>query len=108
VVFDSDGKVIETVKASKIIIATGARPREVPTFKIDRKTIITSKEALILDEVPKEFVIIGAGAIGVEFAYFYNTLGSKVTLIEMLDRILPLEDKEVSLALEKSLKKKES
>ncbi|HEX2983757.1 MAG TPA: dihydrolipoyl dehydrogenase [Ignavibacteriales bacterium] len=105
-VYDNGNKVIETVKASKIIIATGARPREVPTFKIDRKTIITSKEALILDEVPKEFVIIGAGAIGVEFAYFYNAMGSKVTLIEMLDRILPIEDKEISFGLEKSLKKK--
>ncbi|HEX3074113.1 MAG TPA: dihydrolipoyl dehydrogenase, partial [Ignavibacteriales bacterium] len=105
-VYDDGNKVVETVKASKIIIATGARPREVPTFKIDRKTIITSKEALILDEVPKDFVIIGAGAIGVEFAYFYNAMGSKVTLIEMLDRILPIEDKEISFGLEKSLKKK--
>jgi dihydrolipoamide dehydrogenase len=105
-VYDNSNKVVETIKASKIIIATGARPREVPTFKIDRKTIITSKEALILDEVPKEFVIIGAGAIGVEFAYFYNAMGSKVTLIEMLDRILPIEDKEISFGLEKSLKKK--
>lgn len=105
-VYDEGNKLLETVKAGKIIIATGARPREVPTFKIDRKTIITSKEALILDEIPKEFVIIGAGAIGVEFAYFYNAMGSKVTLIEMLDRILPIEDKDVSAALEKSLKKK--
>lgn len=104
--FDNEGKHIDSLKADKIIIATGARPRMLPSIPIDKKFIITSTEAMILNEPPKEFVIIGGGAIGVEFAYFYNVFGSKVTLIEMMDNILPLEDQEVSVALEKIFKKK--
>ncbi len=105
-IFDTDGKQFDSITANRIIIATGARPRTVPSIPVDRKTIITSTEAMSLDEFPKEFVVIGAGAIGIEFAYFYNALGSKVTVIEMLDNILPIEDKEVSQTLQKSLKKK--
>jgi len=103
---DDKGKVIDTIKADKIIIATGARPRSIPTVQIDRKNIITSTEAMILEKQPKELIVIGAGAIGVEFAYFYSTLGTKVTIIEMLKHILPIEDEEVSITLEKSFKKR--
>jgi dihydrolipoamide dehydrogenase len=103
---DDKGKVTESIKAAKLIIATGARPRSIPTVQIDRKNIITSTEAMILEKQPKDLIVIGAGAIGVEFAYFYSTLGTKVTIIEMLKNILPIEDEEVSKALEKSFKKR--
>lgn len=105
-IFDKEGKKIDSVTAEKIIIATGARPRAIPQIPVDRKNIITSTEAMILDELPKELIVIGAGAIGIEFAYFYNVLGTKVTIIEMLENILPIEDKEVSQALEKNFRKR--
>ncbi|MGQ9644818.1 MAG: dihydrolipoyl dehydrogenase [Ignavibacterium sp.] len=105
-IFDKEGKKIDSVTAEKIIIATGARPRAIPQIQVDRKNIITSTEAMILDELPKELIVIGAGAIGIEFAYFYNVLGTKVTIIEMLENILPIEDKEVSQALEKNFRKR--
>ena len=103
---DTDGKKISTISADKIIIATGARPKLIPSIPVDKKMIITSSEAMNLPEQPKELIVIGAGAIGVEFAYFYSTLGTKVTIVEMLENILPLEDKEVSALLEKSFKKR--
>jgi len=103
---DDKGEVIDTIKADKIIIATGAHPRSIPTVQIDRKNIITSTEAMILEKQPKDLIVIGAGAIGVEFAYFYSTLGTKVTIIEMLKHILPIEDEEISKTLEKSYKKR--
>jgi dihydrolipoamide dehydrogenase len=103
---DTDGKKISTISADKIIIATGARPKLIPSIPVDKKMIITSSEAMNLPEMPKELIVIGAGAIGVEFAYFYSTLGTKVTIVEMLENILPLEDKEVSALLEKSFKKR--
>ncbi len=105
-IFDNEGKKINSVTADKIIIATGAHPKTIPTVTVDKKMIITSTEAMILDSLPKELVVIGAGAIGVEFAYFYSVLGTKVTIVEMLDNILPIEDKEVSQTLEKSFKKR--
>ena len=105
-IYDNEGKLIEEIISDKIIIATGARPKTFPFIPIDKKNIITSKEAMTLEEVPKELIVIGAGAIGVEFAYFYSVLGSKVTIIEMLENILPIEDKEVSETLEKSFKKR--
>lgn len=105
-IIDSDGNVTETVKANKIIIATGARPKSIPTIPVDREYVITSSEAMTLAEQPKELVIIGAGVIGIEFAYFYATIGTKVTVVEMLDSILPLEDKEVSATLQASLSKR--
>ncbi len=101
-----DNKIPESINADKIIVATGASPRVLPNIPVDRKKIITSSEAMTLKTLPKELIVIGAGAIGVEFAYFYSIFGTKVTIIEMLERILPIEDKEVSAALEKSLKKK--
>ncbi|OGU81194.1 MAG: dihydrolipoyl dehydrogenase [Stygiobacter sp. RIFOXYA12_FULL_38_9] len=105
-IFDTDGKKFDSVIADKIIIATGARPRIFPTIPVDRKNIITSTEAMNLPKQPKDLIVIGAGAIGVEFAYFYSVLGTKVTIVEMLDNLLPIEDKEVSETLEKSFKKR--
>ena len=105
-IFDERGKKIQSVNADKIIIATGAKPRSVPSIPIDKKNIITSTEAMILPEQPKEFIVIGAGAIGIEFAYFYNVLGTKVTVIEMLDSILPIEDKDLSDTLARSFRKR--
>ncbi len=105
-IFDENKKEIDNIKADKIIIATGARPRTVDAIPVDNKNIITYFEALSQEDQPKELIVIGAGAIGVEFAYFFNVLGTKVTIIEMLDEILPIEDKEVSQTLAKSLKKR--
>lgn len=105
-IIDSDGNVTETVIADKIIIATGARPKSIPTIPVDREYVITSSEAMTLVEQPKELIIIGAGVIGIEFAYFYATIGTKVTVVEMLDAVLPLEDKEVSATLQASLSKR--
>ena len=99
----SNGK---KITSNKIIIATGASPKKIPTFDIDFKQIITSKEAMVLDEIPSDLIIIGAGAIGVEFAHLYNTYGSKITLIEGLDRIVPNEDKDVSKELHNIFSKK--
>ncbi|MCF8260781.1 MAG: dihydrolipoyl dehydrogenase [Melioribacteraceae bacterium] len=105
-VVDTDGKEIEKISADKIIIATGARPRILPNIPVDKENIITSTEAMNLPKQPESLIVIGAGAIGIEFAYFYSVLGTKVTVIEMLDNILPIEDKEVSQTLEKSFKKR--
>jgi dihydrolipoamide dehydrogenase len=92
--------------AKNIIISTGARSRELPNLKQNKKNIIGYREALILKELPKSLIIVGSGAIGVEFAYFYNAMGSDVTLIEYLPNIVPNEDSDVSKELEKNLKKK--
>lgn len=104
-ILDKEGKSTREISAKHIILSTGARAREIPNFKNDGEKIISSTEAMILAKQPKEMVIIGAGAIGVEFAYFYNELGTKVTLIEMLPNILPIEDEEVSKLLEREFKK---
>ncbi len=93
------------VSAKHIIVATGARARSLPGVTIDRKRIITSTEAMTLSEQPRTMIVIGAGAIGVEFAYFYNALGTKVTIVEMMPGILPIEDRELTKELEKSFKK---
>ncbi len=96
----------ENVTARSIIIATGARPRPLPGADFDGKQIISSKEAMSLPALPKSMLIIGAGPIGLEFAYFYNAIGTRVTVVEMQDRILPGEDEEVSAALEASMAKR--
>src|SRR2546423_2094903 len=96
----------EVVEAKHIILATGARSRELPSMKIDGKKIIGYREAMILPQQPKSMIVVGSGAIGVEFAYFYNSLGTKVTIVEFLPRIVPVEDEEVSKELEKIYKKK--
>lgn len=102
---DNQGNVTDLISAKNVIIATGARPRMFPGIEVDRKNVITSKEALILQQAPKSMVVMGAGAIGVEFAYFYNAFGTEVTIIEMMDRILPIEDEEVSKELERNYRK---
>ncbi len=94
----------QDVEAKHIIIATGARPRSLPGVEIDRKAVITSKEAMSLDKLPESLAIVGAGAIGIEFAYFYAVLGTKVTVFEARDTILPVEDREISAVVAKSLK----
>ncbi len=106
VLSNENGEETGEVEFERLIISTGARPRQLDIIPIDREKIITSKEAMTLNELPGEMIIIGAGAIGVEFAYFYNVLGTKVTIVEMLDNIVPLEDKEVSQALANSFKKR--
>jgi dihydrolipoamide dehydrogenase len=93
------------VSAKHIIIATGARARSIPGVMIDRERIITSTEAMNLPEQPKTMIVVGAGAIGIEFAYFYNALGTKVTVVEMMPGILPIEDRELTKELERSFKK---
>ena len=95
----------QKVAADHIIIATGARPREIPPLPIDGEKIISSKEAMLQKDQPKRLVICGAGAIGVEFAYFYHNMGTEVTLVELLDRLVPVEDKDVSKDLERAYKK---
>ena len=91
--------------AKHTILATGGRSRELPNLKIDGKKIIGYREAMILKERPQRMVVVGSGAIGVEFAYFYNTIGTEVTIVEFLPRVVPVEDEEVSKALERSFKK---
>ena len=100
-----ENKVTDSIKTKNIVIATGGRPRSLPGAAIDRKKIITSSEAMSLPQQPQSMIIIGGGAIGVEFAYFYNSFGTKVTIIEMLPSILPIEDKEITKILDASLKK---
>ena len=101
---DKEGKKT-TYSADSIIIATGARARELPALKIDNEKIIGYRKAMTLDKQPKSLVVVGSGAIGIEFAYFYRALGTEVTVVEFLDRIVPNEDEEVSKTLEKVYKK---
>lgn len=103
-VTDSEGKISE-YSASHIIIATGARSRVLPNLPQDGKKIIGYREALTLPKQPKSMIVVGSGAIGIEFAYVYATLGTKVTVVEFLPNIVPVEDEEVSKHLEKSLQK---
>jgi dihydrolipoamide dehydrogenase len=99
-----DGKTTDYT-ANNIIIATGARSRQLDNLKQDGKRIIGYREAMTLDKQPASIVVVGSGAIGSEFAYFYNSVGTKVTLVEFLPNIVPLEDEEVSKQLERSFKK---
>jgi len=99
-----DGKKTD-IDANHIILATGARSRELPNLKIDGKKIIGYRKALSLKELPESMLVIGSGAIGSEFAYFYNSMGTSVTLVEVLPNVVPLEDEEVSKQLERSFKK---
>lgn len=91
--------------ADDIILATGARPRELPNIPVDGVKVITSKHALQLDHLPESIAVVGSGAIGSEFAYLYAALGSKVTIIEYLPNLMPLEDEEVSKTMERSFRK---
>ncbi|WP_340066700.1 dihydrolipoyl dehydrogenase [Ascidiimonas aurantiaca] len=101
---DKDGKTTE-YSAQNIIIATGARSRELPSLPQDGKKVIGYREAMTLPEQPKKMIVVGSGAIGVEFAYFYNSMGTEVTVVEFLPKIVPVEDEEVSKQLERSFKK---
>lgn len=101
---DTEGKTTE-YSADHIIIATGARSRELPNLPQDGKKVIGYRQALTLPKQPKSMIVVGSGAIGVEFADFYNTMGTKVTIVEFMPNILPVEDEEVSKHMEKSLKK---
>ena len=107
-----DGHTVEvkesgrTLSTTNVIVATGARPRSLPVLEVDRKRIITSREALELRDVPPSIAIIGAGATGAEFAYLYNAYGSEVTLVEVLPRLVPHEDEEISRQLERSFSKR--
>ncbi|MCB9186340.1 MAG: dihydrolipoyl dehydrogenase [Flavobacteriales bacterium] len=103
-VTDADGKKSD-VSAKNIILALGARSRELPNLKQDGKKIIGYREAMTLDKQPKKMVVVGSGAIGVEFAYFYNAIGTEVTIVEYLPNIVPVEDEEVSKQLGRSFKK---
>ncbi len=90
-----------SLRTKHILLATGCKPLSLPHLVVDGKRIMTSREVLAQEAFPESIIILGAGAIGVEFAYFFNALGARVSLVEMQERILPLEDKEISLALEK-------
>ncbi len=104
-VSDKNGNITDEIIAKHIIIATGARPRMFPGIEVDRKRIITSSEAMIQKKIPKSMIIMGAGAIGIEFAYFYNAFGTEVTIVEMMDRILPIEDADISKELSRHFRK---
>ena len=93
------------VDADHIIIATGARARQLPNLPIDGEKVIGYRQAMTLEKQPKSMIVVGSGAIGVEFAHFYNSIGTEVTLVEYMDRIVPLEDEEVSRQLTRSFKK---
>ncbi|WCO03031.1 dihydrolipoyl dehydrogenase [Psychroserpens ponticola] len=99
---DVEGK---EYSADHIIIATGARSRELPSLPQDGKKVIGYREAMSLPKQPKSLIVVGSGAIGVEFAYFYNSIGTEVTIVEYLDKIVPVEDDDVSKQLERSFKK---
>ncbi|CAN5557802.1 dihydrolipoyl dehydrogenase [soil metagenome] len=101
----TEGQKQTLVARKEIIVATGSQPRSVPGIEIDRKRIITSDEAIHLKEIPKSIAILGSGAVGVEFASIFRRFGSEVTIIELLPRIVPVEDEAVSAELEKSFKK---
>ncbi len=95
----------QIIEAKNIVIATGGRARELPSMPIDGKKIIGYREAMILPGQPKSMIICGSGAIGAEFAYFYNSMGTKVTIVEFMPRIVPVEDDDISKELEKQYKK---
>jgi dihydrolipoamide dehydrogenase len=104
IVTGADGKT-QTLTGKAILICTGAKARALPGVKVDGDKVITSREALMVKQAPKSIVILGAGAIGCEFAYFFNAFGSKVTILEMLPQILPVEDTEVAEFLKRSFTK---
>ncbi len=103
-VMGADGKAT-TYTAKHIILATGGRARQLPTMPIDNKKILGYRDAMVMPTQPKSMIVCGSGAIGVEFAYFYNAMGTKVTIVEFAPRIVPVEDEDISKELEKSYKK---
>lgn len=105
ILVEKDGKKIDELSAKHIIVATGARARELPGLEPDGKLIWTYKEAMVPEAMPKSLVVVGSGAIGIEFASFYRTMGVDVTVIELMDRILPVEDEEISAHAHKQFEK---
>jgi len=100
-----DGKKVDEISAKHVILATGARARTLPGLEADGKLVWTYKEAMVPEEMPKSLLVVGSGAIGIEFASFYNALGVDVTVVEIMDRILPVEDEEISGVAKKQLEK---
>ena len=100
-----DGAALPDVQAKHIIVATGARARTLPNLEPDGKLVWTYKEAMVPDTMPKSLLVVGSGAIGIEFASFYRTLGAEVTVVEIMDRVLPVEDEEISGLAQKSFEK---
>lgn len=105
VAVEKDNKLIETLSAKHIIVATGARARVLPGIEPDKKMVWTYKEAMVPEEMPKSLLVIGSGAIGIEFASFYRSMGAEVTVVEVMDRVLPVEDAEISALAHKAFKK---
>lgn len=105
ITIEKNNEEVNKITAKHVIIATGARSREIPSLKQNGINIIGYRKAMTLEKQPKEIIIVGSGAIGIEFAYFYNSLGSKVTVVEYMPRITPVEDEDISKELEKILKK---
>ncbi|MEO7047403.1 MAG: FAD-dependent oxidoreductase, partial [Ferruginibacter sp.] len=95
----------QVLEAKNIILSVGARAKQLPTMPIDGKKILGYREAMSITEQPKSMIICGSGAIGSEFAYFYNSMGTKVTIVEFMPRIVPVEDEDISKELEKQFKK---
>ncbi|PJK31422.1 dihydrolipoyl dehydrogenase [Minwuia thermotolerans] len=100
-----DGKAVDEIRAKHIVLATGARARTLPGLEPDGDRIWTYKEAMVPESLPKSLLVVGSGAIGIEFASFYRTLGAEVTVVEVLDRVLPVEDEEISAFAEKAFTK---
>ncbi|GJL84816.1 MAG: dihydrolipoyl dehydrogenase [Micavibrio sp.] len=105
VAVEKDGKKIDGIAAKNIIVATGARARELPGLESDGKLVWTYKEAMVPDKMPKSLLVVGSGAIGIEFASFYRLMGAEVTVVEVMDRILPVEDEEISAHAHKQFEK---
>jgi len=105
VAVEKDGKTTE-VEAAHILLATGSEARTLPGVELDGKTILSNKEILTLSGIPKSLIVVGAGAVGVEFASIYNSFGAEVTILEMLPRVVPLEDEDISAELDKAFRKK--
>jgi len=101
----ADGKTT-TYAAKHVILATGARSRQLPNLPFERNKVIGYRDAMVLPEQPKEMIVVGSGAIGVEFAYFYNSIGTKVTIVEFMPRLVPVEDEDISKELERNFRKK--
>lgn len=102
---EKDGKVFETLKAKHIILATGARARSLPGLEPDGKLVWTYREAMVPEKMPKSLLVVGSGAIGIEFASFYRSMGAEVTVVEVMDRIMPVEDEEISAMAQKAFEK---
>jgi dihydrolipoamide dehydrogenase len=105
-VTDSEGKELKKLSAFAIVVATGSRPRVIPGFEFDEQQVLSSTGSLMMKNLPKRFIILGAGAIGMEFAYIMNSFGVQVEVVEMLDRILPMEDEDISSAIRAVFEKK--